>query len=159
MTTVSPASGLPPLAPDWSRQAMQGSLRLMGGRGQGGFSVPESAYALAPGVPAARVARDWKTAERFAEMAIGELLQPIFDTVHLSKSRFGGGAGEAAWKPIFVQAIGAGIAREGGLGITETVFRALQSRQEAAAQAAPAAMKSPDGQSPDGQSSVQGGTE
>lgn len=88
-----------------------------------------SALAAAGGVPAAMAAKDWKAAEGFTAMAVGELLQPMFATVDLSRSRFGGGAGEAAWTPILVQAIGREIAGRGGFGIAESVFRELLREQ------------------------------
>ena len=44
-----------------------------------------------------------KSAHDFEAMAIGQLLQPMFDTVKTEKNGFGGGAGEEAWKPMLVQ--------------------------------------------------------
>jgi len=130
-------SALPPLAPAATRQMIAGGAGLLAGRDQNGFPVPASAFAEAPGVSTSLVIKDWQKAGDFAAMAIGELLQPIFDTVHLSKSLFGGGPGEEAWKPILVQSIGQGIAREGGLGLTDTVFRELLRQQQAAAASQP----------------------
>lgn len=131
MTAIAPA--LPPaLPPPHARQMIASTAGLLAGTNQARFTVPASAFAEAPGVPQASVIKDWKQAAGFSAMAIGELLQPIFDTVHLSAGRFGGGAGEAAWKPILVAAIGEGIASRGGLGLTDTVFREL-IREHAAA--------------------------
>lgn len=134
-------AALPPLPPAATRRMIAASRGLLAGLDQPGFPVPPSALAEAPGVPQSQVIKDWRKAGAFAAMAIGELLQPIFDTVHLSDTRFGGGAGEQAWKPVLVQAIGEGIAREGGLGLTETVFRELL-REQAASVPAPAASPS-----------------
>ena len=138
---ASPLAALPPFDPTAMRQAIAGSAGLLAGQDKSDFPVPPSAFAEAPGVAKSRIIQDWHKAGDFAAMAIGALLQPMFDTVHLAQSRFGGGAGEAAWKPILVQAIGQGIASKGGLGITETVFRELIREQQAAAvpAAAPAA--------------------
>ncbi|MGH7119352.1 MAG: rod-binding protein [Acetobacteraceae bacterium] len=124
-------AALSPLPPTATRRMIAASPGLLAGLDQPGFPVPQSAFAEAPGVPQGQVIKDWQKAGGFAAMAIGELLQPIFDTVHLSDTRFGGGAGEQAWKPVLVQAIGEGIAREGGLGLTETVFRELLREQAA----------------------------
>ena len=96
-----------------------------------------SALATAGGVPPAIAAKDWKAAEGFAAMAAGELIQPMFATVDLSRTRFGGGAGEAAWTPILVQAIGHEIAGRGGFGIAGAVFRELLREQRGAEAAQP----------------------
>lgn len=94
--------------------------------------IPPALAAATAGLPPATVAKDWKAAQGFAATAIGELFQPMFATVDLSKSRFGGGAGEAAWQPILVQAIGREVASEGGLGISAIVFNELIHQQQAA---------------------------
>jgi flagellar protein FlgJ len=112
--------------------------------------IPPALAAGTADLPPATVAKDWKAAEGFAAMAIGELFQPMFATVDLSKSRFGGGAGEAAWQPILVQAIGRKVASEGGLGISATVFKELIRQQQEAAAASQAAATA--------LSHVQGGT-
>ena len=92
--------------------------------------VPPALAAVSASLPPAAAAKAWKAAEGFAAMAIGELFEPMFATVDLSGTRFGGGAGERAWQPILVQAIGREVASEGGLGIAATVFRELVRQQE-----------------------------
>ncbi|HTU53560.1 MAG TPA: chemotaxis protein chel [Acetobacteraceae bacterium] len=94
--------------------------------------VPPALAAVSASLPPAAAAKDWKAAEGFAAMALGELFEPMFATVDLSSSRFGGGAGEQAWQPILVQAIGREVASEGGLSIAATVFRELVRQQEGA---------------------------
>jgi flagellar protein FlgJ len=64
-------------------------------------------------------------------MAIGQLLQPMFDTVKTANSRFGGGAGEEAWKPMLVQEFAKQIAAHGGLGLAKPVYDAMIRMQEA----------------------------
>ena len=51
-----------------------------------------------------------KAANNFEAMAIGQLLQPMFDTVDTAHSAFGGGSGDEAWKPMLVQAFATQIA-------------------------------------------------
>jgi peptidoglycan hydrolase FlgJ len=92
--------------------------------------IPPALASLAAGLSPTAALKDFKAAQGFAAMAIGELFEPMFQTVDLSKTRFGGGAGEAAWQPILVQAIGRQVAAEGGLGITATVFAELVRQQE-----------------------------
>lgn len=72
-----------------------------------------------------------KAAADFEAMAIGQLLQPMFDTVDSSKSMFGGGAGESAWKPTMVQEIAKHIAAHGGIGLAAPVYAAMLRMQEA----------------------------
>jgi Rod binding domain-containing protein len=69
-------------------------------------------------------------ARAFEAQALGALLQPIFATVDAARGPFGGGAGEAQWRPMLVDAYAAAIARVGGLGIAGMVQRALLRAQE-----------------------------
>ena len=71
-----------------------------------------------------------KAAQDFEAMAIGQLLQPMFDTVDTANSAFGGGAGEEAWKPMLVQEIAKQIAAHGGLGLAKPVYDAMLRMQE-----------------------------
>ena len=71
-----------------------------------------------------------KAARDFEAMAIGELLKPMFDTIDLSKGPFGGGAGEAAWKPILVEHMARAIAARGGLGLADHIYQSLLRMQE-----------------------------
>jgi peptidoglycan hydrolase FlgJ len=72
-----------------------------------------------------------KSAHDFEAMAIGQLLQPMFDTVDTSHGTFGGGAGEEAWKPMLVQEFAKQIANHGGLGLAKPVYDAMMRMQEA----------------------------
>ena len=75
-----------------------------------------------------------KAASDFEAMAIGQLLQPMFDTVDTSQSLFGGGAGESAWKPMMVQEIAKHMAAHGGIGLAAPVYAAMLRMQEAKTQ-------------------------
>lgn len=95
--------------------------------------------AALPGSPAAtgdRSTRMHQAATEFEAMAIGEMLAPMFDTVDTAHGAFGGGAGEAAWRPLLVQAIGKQMAQHGGLGLADAVYRALMQTQETRPEAA-----------------------
>ena len=63
-------------------------------------------------------------------MALGELLQPMFDTVDTAQRPFGGGEARSAWRPMLVDAIGKQIAAHGGLGLAAPVFNAMLRMQE-----------------------------
>jgi len=77
-----------------------------------------------------RAARDFET------QALGLLLQPVFATVDPSRGSFGGGAAEAQWRPMLVDAYAAAAVRAGGFGLADSVFREL-SRQAARTNQAP----------------------
>ncbi len=72
-----------------------------------------------------------KAAKDFEAMAIGQLLQPMFDTVQTTQGTFGGGSGEEAWKPLLVQEFAKQIVAHGGLGLAKPVYDAMQRMQEA----------------------------
>ena len=69
-------------------------------------------------------------AQEFEAMAIGEMLKPMFDTVDQSKTLFGGGEGEAAWRSMLISAIAKQMAAHGGLGLARPVMQQLLSIQE-----------------------------
>jgi peptidoglycan hydrolase FlgJ len=76
----------------------------------------------------------WQAAKNFEAMAIGELLGPMFDTVNLADSKFGGGQAETAWKPMLVSAIGKQIEAHGGFGLAQPIYSAMLRVQEARTQ-------------------------
>jgi Rod binding domain-containing protein len=71
-----------------------------------------------------------KAARDFTAVAIGELLAPLFETLPKDGGAFGGGQGEAAWRPMLVQEIAKSMAQNGGLGITTLVTQAMLRLQE-----------------------------
>ena len=73
-----------------------------------------------------------KAAQDFEASTLTALLQPIFDTVDSAHGAFGGGDGEAAWKPMMVDAIAKQIAASGGLGLAGPVLRQMMQMQETA---------------------------
>jgi Rod binding domain-containing protein len=85
---------------------------------QRGPSAPQSAAKIA------RAAGDF-TAQAFAE-----LLTPLFAGLPQDGGLFGGGPGEAAFRPMLVQEIAKSMAAHGGLGITTLVTQAMLRLQE-----------------------------
>ena len=71
-----------------------------------------------------------KAATEFEAVAIGEMLAPMFETVDTAHGPFGGGEGEAAWRPMMIQAIGKQMAQHGGLGLADSIYRTLMRVQE-----------------------------
>jgi Rod binding domain-containing protein len=80
----------------------------------------------------AQIAKTRKSAQDFEAMALGQLLQPMFNTVDTSKGLFGGGKGEAAWKPMMVDEMAKAMAKSGGIGIADAVFKEMIRTQEQA---------------------------
>jgi len=66
-----------------------------------------------------------KAAQDFEAQVFGFLLQPMFATVDMSKSSFGGGAAEAQWRPMLVEAFAKSAVQAGGFGIADSVYREL----------------------------------
>ena len=87
---------------------------------------PPALSRLSPSADSKKVA---KAAKDFEAMAIGQLLQPMFDTVKIANNAFGGGSGEEAWKPMLVQEFAKQIAAHGGLGLAKPVYEAMQRMQ------------------------------
>ena len=76
-------------------------------------------------------AKAWKAAQDFEAMALGQFLAPMFDTAEPRHGLFGGGDGEAAWRPMLTQEIAKSISRHGGLGLAVPVFHQMLRQQEA----------------------------
>ena len=83
-------------------------------------------------LPPAQTAKLWQAARDFEAMAIGQLLQPMFETIDVKNSAFGGGAAEATWQPMLVDAIGKQMAARGGIGLAVPVFNTMLRAQEQA---------------------------
>jgi Rod binding domain-containing protein len=81
-------------------------------------------------LPAAMVAKAWKAAQDFEAMALNEFLAPMFKTVDLSQSMFGGGAAEQSWQPLLINEMAKGIAAHGGLGIAAPVYAQMLRTME-----------------------------
>jgi len=96
---------------------------------------PTLAAPLARPVVPADPAALRKAAQDFEAMAIGQFLQPMFETVDTGHSLFGGGSAEETWKPMMVQEMAKQIAAHGGLGLAAPVYQAMLRMQEAHMQA------------------------
>lgn len=89
-------------------------------------AVPPATSTLPPD----KMAKLWRAAQDFEAMALGQLLAPMFNTVDMSKSAFGGGEAESTWQPMLVDAIGKQMAAHGGIGLATPVFNAMLHAQE-----------------------------
>ena len=82
------------------------------------------------------VAKAWHAAQDFEAVTIGQMLQPMFDTVDSAHGAFGGGEGEASWRPMLVDAMAKQMAAHGGIGLAVPVFHQMLEMQEAATEKA-----------------------
>ncbi len=71
-----------------------------------------------------------KIARDFESFFLSQMLQPMFrDTA--PEAPFSGGAGEDAWRSMQVDEYGKAIARSGGIGISDMIYREILKSQEA----------------------------
>ena len=99
------------------------------------MTIPADSAPKLPALPAASAPpqRIRKAAEEFTAVALGEMLSPMFATLDNTGGLLGGGPGEAAFRPMLIQQMAAGIARQGGLGLTDQVAQAMLRLQESKA--------------------------
>jgi len=88
-------------------------------------SPPDAAMLAQP-----QVAKAWRAAQDFEAMAVGEMLAPMLNTVDPAHGMFGGGAGEAAWRPMLTQAIAKQMETHGGIGLAVPVFQQILAMQQ-----------------------------
>ncbi len=88
---------------------------------------------LAQTVTPAHAQRLRQLAGEIEAQAISAFFQPVFASLPTG-GPFGGGTGEAQWRPMMVDAIARDLARSDGLGIGEAIYRELLRIQEGAAQ-------------------------
>ncbi|MCH4090432.1 rod-binding protein [Acetobacter sp.] len=72
----------------------------------------------------------WKTATDFEAMTVGQMLQPMFDTIDTSKGFFGGGVGESSFRPMLTTEMSKQIEKNGGLGLAPAVYHQMLEMQE-----------------------------
>ncbi len=101
---------------------MAAPIALAGATG----TPPVASRTLSP----AQIEKTRRSAQDFEAMAIGQLLQPMFKTVDTAHGLFGGGSGEAMWQPMLVDALGKMLAKSGGIGIADAVFKEMLRMQE-----------------------------
>ncbi|MBE7213514.1 MAG: rod-binding protein [Gluconacetobacter diazotrophicus] len=93
--------------------------------------APGTDRTQAPAVGAGeRDPKTWKAAQDFEAMAIGQMLQPMFDTVKPENGQFGGGAGEASFRPMLVTEMAKAMERHGGIGLADSIYAQMMRLQE-----------------------------
>lgn len=103
-----------------------------------GAQAAFSAGAAKP--PAAHAGMDMaqikKTAEEFEAFYLAQALQPMFAGVSPSEP-FNGGPGEDMWRSMQVQEYGKALARNGGIGLADSVVAEMVKMQERGENPAP----------------------
>ncbi len=129
MTKLSPTPLIPLPAQASPAAGLSAPEPFAPGQSAGASSTSGAAKPSRP-AQSLDLAKIAKSANDFEAMAIGQLLQPMFDTIDTSKGTFGGGAGEQAWKPMMVQEFAKQIAAHGGLGLAKPVYDAMLRVQQ-----------------------------
>lgn len=70
-----------------------------------------------------------KVAEDFEAVFLGQMLQPMFQNIDAAEP-FGGSPSEKMWRTMQVDEYGKAIAKSGGIGIADAVFREIIKAQE-----------------------------
>jgi flagellar protein FlgJ len=96
------------------------------------MNVTRTTLPANPPAPPVDTAKITKAAQDFTATALNELIAPLFESLPQDGGLFGGGAGEAAWRPMLIQEVAGAMARNGGLGITTLVAQAMLRLQETA---------------------------
>ena len=106
----------------------------MNGMSENLFSM-QAANALAAGRSLPNVRRvetlreGKKVAEEFEAVFLGQMLQPMFKNIEAAEP-FGGSASEKMWRTMQVDEYGKALAKAGGIGIADAVFREILKAQE-----------------------------
>ncbi len=77
------------------------------------------------------IERARSTAQDFEAFFLSQMLQPMFSDIK-AEDPFGGGPAEGMWRTMQVDEYGKAIARSGGIGIADSVFKEIIKLQEGA---------------------------
>lgn len=70
-----------------------------------------------------------KISEEFEAVFLGQMLKPMFENIEAAEP-FGGSSSEKIWQTMQVDEYGKAIAKAGGIGIADAVFREILKTQE-----------------------------
>ena len=71
----------------------------------------------------------WQAAKDFEAMVIGQMMQPMFNTIP-TDGKFSGGYAEEMFRTMMVDELGKTITNSGGIGIASQVYTELLKTQE-----------------------------
>ncbi|CCQ74133.1 rod-binding protein [Magnetospira sp. QH-2] len=81
--------------------------------------------------PTANLGRMREVAEDFEAVFLGQMLQPMFNSIG-AEEPFGGGHAEKVWRSMMVDEFGKQMAKSGGVGIADSIMRQMILMQEKA---------------------------
>lgn len=70
-----------------------------------------------------------EAAEQFEAVFLSQMLSPMFETVP-TDSFMGGGHAESVYRGMMVEEMGKSLAKQGGIGIADSVYREIIKLQE-----------------------------
>ncbi|MFC3051233.1 rod-binding protein [Kordiimonas pumila] len=71
-----------------------------------------------------------EAAEDFEAVFIAQMMKPMFDTINREGGSMSGGSAEEIYQSMMVEEVGKSIAKSGGIGIADNVYRELLKLQE-----------------------------
>jgi Rod binding domain-containing protein len=71
-----------------------------------------------------------KVADEFEAMMLSQMLAPMFESLK-TDGEFGGGAGEEMFRPMLVEQYAKGVAKAGGIGLSDSIAREIMRMQGA----------------------------
>lgn len=89
----------------------------------------QAATTQAAGKDGARDPRVWEAAQEFEAQFVSTLFQSMFEGVS-EDSPFGGGPGESMFRSTLVDQYGQQVAKSGGIGIADDIYREILKMQE-----------------------------
>ncbi|MBX3507585.1 rod-binding protein [Parvibaculum sp.] len=93
--------------------------------------MPAATVKPAPTAHGARDPRAWEAAKDFEAQFTATLFQSMFDGME-QENPFGGGPGETMFRSLLVDQYGREVAKAGGIGIADDIYREILKLQEAA---------------------------
>lgn len=71
-----------------------------------------------------------RVAQDFEAFTLSQFLQPMFENIEAAEP-FGGGNAEKMWRSLQLDEYGKAIARSGGIGLADAVYKEILKMQEA----------------------------
>jgi peptidoglycan hydrolase FlgJ len=87
-----------------------------------------SAAAALP-APAPRDPKIWQAAEDFEAVLLGQLTRHMFEAKGVGDDSFKGGFAEDTWQSMLSEQMGKEIAKRGGVGLADSVYREMLRMQ------------------------------
>jgi peptidoglycan hydrolase FlgJ len=75
----------------------------------------------------------WRAAEDFEAVLLGQLTKHMFDTKGVGDDSFKGGFAEDTWQGMLSEQMGKEIAKRGGVGLADSVYREMLRMQSQSA--------------------------